>query len=169
MPGSFHFENTIPRKSLRRRMSRILNDPNLEIDKRDSIKRVTLVNLKPFEINVKSEKKMFSGMWDKFRYILYKGVDNIYFQVVVLIIALYALFYKEILLLSLPNSYDTYLKFAMELFFFILLAEFVICLIAKKKYFLSFDFTIDLIALIGLIPNVATLWYPILKLISDSR
>jgi hypothetical protein len=150
-------------------MSRMLNDSNIAIDKRDSMKRVTLVNLKPFEIYSKSPKKTFGGTCEKFRYILYRGVENIYFQVVVLAIALYSLFYKEILLLSLPKSYDYYFHFAIEVFWFILLLEFCICLIAKKKYLFSFDFWIDIIALIGMLPEVEILWKPILNLISNSR
>ena len=168
MHSSFHFENRIPRKSLKKRMSRMLNDSNLAFDKRESMKRVTLVNLKPFEIYSKP-KKTLANICEKFRYILNKGVDNIYFQVVVLIIALYSLFYKEILLLSLPKSYDSYFHFAIEVFYFILLFEFLICLIAKKKYLFSFDFWIDIIALIGMLPEVEILWTPIVNLISNSR
>ena len=144
-------------------------ESSLVEDKKQLDHKITLADVKHFNTHFKPKNKTFKNKSEAFRYKLHKLVDNVYFQVIILCIGLYALFYREILLLALPNSFDSSFEFAIQLFFFILLGEFLICLVSKKNYIGSFDFFIDVISLIGLIPEVRIFWDKILNLITHSR
>jgi len=145
------------------------HESSLVEDKKQIDHKITLADVKHFNTHFKLKKKTFKNKGEAFRYKLHKLVDNVYFQVVIIFIGLYALFYREILLLALPQSFDSSFEFAIQLFFFILLTEFLICLISKKNYIGSFEFFIDVISLIGLIPEVTIFWDNILNIITNSR
>ncbi len=148
------------------KINKMLNNSNPEKGKQENEHRYTLANIRHFNMKKKKSKKSFVNLCSQIRYNIHKLVDNIYSQIIVLLIAIYSLFYMEILLLSLPDKYDKPMHFAIEVFFFVLFGEFLICLTTKNKYIFSFDFYVDLLSLIGLMPEVTLIWDPIMNLIA---
>jgi hypothetical protein len=116
----------------------------------------------------KNKNKKKKTTWDKIRKCLYVSVDNIYIHVFVLLLSIYSLFLEDISHLCLHPNVDIYLKYINQGVFFFFLSEFLILIIAKKKFIGSFYFYLDMISIVSLLPNCPLIWDPLLALIAGS-
>jgi hypothetical protein len=131
---------------------------------------VTLnTHLSYFKNHNEKKKNKLRNKWDQFRHNLLMSVENVYFHIIVLILALYSLFHEDFTILFAPNSVDKVLHHVTEAVFFFFILEFLIVMIAKKKFIGSFYFYLDIISLISLIPEVEFIWDAIIAGISDNK
>ena len=133
-------------------------------------RRMTLSDVPHFNAVEKIKKpKKKPNKCEKFKELLMHSIENIYIQILILILACYSLFHQDIMFLCLPKVIDVPFEHATEGTFFFFLVEFIIFLIAKKKFVGSFYFYLDMISLISLLPEVHLIWTPLLTLIAGQK
>jgi hypothetical protein len=140
---------------------------NTEKSGKDKFQRVTLTShLSYFNTNKKKNNKKDSlSKIDKLKYFMHKLVDNMYFHIIILTLAVFSLFNDDVRLLAVPKSADILFHHLNETVFFIFLGEFLIMCFVKKKFFGSFYFYLDLISIISLLPEVHLIWDPLMTLL----
>lgn len=104
----------------------------------------------------------------KFKHYLYIMIENVYFTIIMLLLSFFSLFAHDIQVLSLPKSVDYPFYHLSEFIFIFFLVEFLILVIAKKKFIGSFYFYLDIVSLISLVPDVHFMWDPLIVLIAGS-
>ncbi len=133
-------------------------------------RRMTLSDVPHFHAVEKLKKpKKKHNKCEKFKELLMHSVENIFVQILILILACYSLFHQDIMFLCLPKVIDVPFEHTTEATFFFFLIEFIIFLIAKKKFVGSFYFYLDMISLISLLPEVHLIWSPLLTLIAGQK
>ena len=95
------------------------------------------------------------------------GVETVTFQVVILLLSVFALLNDDIRLMSLPKSVDKIFIRLNEIVFCLLVAEFLILCIFKKKFICSFYFWLEVLSLLSLLPEVHFIWLPLEHAISE--
>ena len=88
-------------------------------------------------------------------------MESVIFHVLVLTLSIFSLFNSDIMTLALPKSVDKTFHILNEFVFLFFLSEMILFCIFKNKFFGSFYFYLDIIALISLIPEVEFIWVPL--------
>lgn len=96
--------------------------------------------------------------YKKTRELVCKLVDSIYFNLLILIFSIFSLFNNDIRILCLPTSVDMVFVHLNEAVFFLFLLDLILCTLFKPGFFASFNFYLDLIALMSIIPDVSLIW-----------
>jgi len=133
-------------------------------------KVLTLSDASYFSKNkTKTSKYHSKNCWKKTRYHINLFQNQIFFQNLIVIMSLFALFEKELSYNWLPKSVDKSFKIVMAIAFFIITLEFIFSLLSKKHYFLSFEFFVDFFSLLSLLTEVNLLWNYIVLLITGDQ
>lgn len=89
-----------------------------------------------------------------------KLIENIIFQLIILISALYVLFSADLECLIIPYEYHKYVIKLRDCCFILFLFELLLSILFEKKYILSLYFFMDFIDIISLVTECSILWYP---------
>jgi hypothetical protein len=92
-----------------------------------------------------------------------KKLDGAFYNVVMLLATVYALFAQDLLYLALPKSADGAWGVMTAICFGLFVLDLVLSCIGKPGYFASLFFWLDLLATISLLPDIPFVWEPFLE------
>ncbi len=113
-----------------------------------------------------ADKYQKFGPLRKFQYYIGIFLDNVIVQVLILLTAGYTLIEKETRILWISVENDKGLEIVLTVSFCILLAEFLLTMISKKNYILSYDCLFDFLSIFSLLTEVKPIWTPIVDAIT---
>lgn len=99
---------------------------------------------------------------------LIRFVDGRYFQVLLALATIVALFGPDVWILALPPSADSSLEIVLFATLLLFVFELIVGIRFRTDYFNTFYFYLDLVAMVSLIPDIPFLFDPIIGLMDDS-
>jgi hypothetical protein len=74
------------------------------------------------------------------------------------VVTIYTLFFDDIRVLSIDQSYDPIFFALTSLSFLIFCAEILLSSVCKEVYFITFFFWLDLVSTLSLLPDIGWFW-----------
>lgn len=88
-------------------------------------------------------------------------MESVIFHIIVLALSIFSLFNNDVMTTFLPTTFDSAFHHINEFIFIFFLLELILFSLFKDRFFGSFYFYLDIVALISLLPEVSFIWNPL--------
>ncbi len=132
-----------------------------------AIRRPTISESSHTELNKneKLKKSLSKGFscnrcWRKLSFAVNTMLGSVYVMIIILLATFFALFNLDLKLLTTDETAEPVFVLVNNIIFFVLTMEFVLLILFENRYVGSFDFYLDSLAVLSLIPDTALIMGP---------